>query len=123
LYVNFNVSSQVKLAADTMLFEYDDLVINLKSVDGMPLQTNLKVEYAGDLTLHPLSQREGQGYLMRYLLPLEETKEGIFSLSPMQYLWILEEELKGRFFKVSEITPELMTAIMRDAKIDEILED
>lgn len=106
-----------------MLFEYNDLVINLKSVDGIPLQTNLKVEYAGDLALHPLSQREGQGYLMRYLLPLEETKEGSFNLPAMQYLWILEEELKGRFFKVSALTPELMTAIMRDAKIDEILED
>ena len=104
-----------------MNFKYDDLLIVLKPVDYIPLRTNLKVEYAGDLSLHPLSKRKGNGYMMRYLSTIEYSDK--IQLPEMKYIWILEEEIKDRIFKVSDWTPELEKTLLRDSRIDEILED
>jgi hypothetical protein len=109
-----------------MTFEYDDLVINLKKVDELPLKTSLVIEYAGVLELHPyapqIPELKGEGYMMRYF-GTSMDDDGKFSLRSIEYFWILEKDLKGRFFLKRNLTPELETAILREGKIDEILED
>jgi len=115
-----------------MTFEYDDKVVNLKKVDGIPLRTKLIIEYAGNLELHPLSPGlTGEGYQMRYLTTdlysdsnrVNPTQDGTFNLPAINYFWILEKDLNERFYLQSKLTPELEKAILRDSKIDEILSD
>jgi len=107
-----------------MTFEYDDKVVNLKKVDCIPLRTKLIIEYAGNLELHPLSPGlTGEGYQMRYMPEFTEAQDGKVKLPAINYFWILEKDLNERFYLQSKLTPELEKAILRDSRIDEILED
>jgi hypothetical protein len=111
-----------------MTFEYNDLVVNLKKVDDLPLKTSLIIEYAGVLELHPyapqIPELKGEGYLMRYIgASISIYEDEKFSVPSMKFFWILEKDLKGRFFLKRNLTPELETAILREGRIDEILED